>query len=1446
MSELESNSKVIPTLNGTDSFIKWRRAITAYLLDKGALRSLEGREAEPFRRSVNLQIAGDDLIVRPVGEYAGAEMPSPRQTTSGNALTAGQKAQWEEWEKKERKARATILLSISPGVAAEVENLWSAHDMFNHIKAEHRVDTVEHRGNLHWRIQSLRLPSNASADQLDLHYESFNKLVSDIASTGAPLQDWDKCERFLISLDDDLDAVRLQFRLMPNTDRTWPNLVTAYKSFGDTRRMRQQRDGSINAIYSKPPAAKLPHPKGKSPPVYEDKGRKPKNKGKKGDVKGSGKPKCDWCGIPGHLESECRKKSSGEPSRADIMEAARQLRDKRGQVNRVDAQSWTAGENIFGSVNHIFAVSNETSDFLVDSGATHHLVNDRSLLSNIESISPITFMLAGSGSLLGNAKGDIIIPVGKSSTPIKDVYHVPDVRMSILSMRKLQAQGWIVDFGKDSLSIKDTIFPINSAGPPIVHLPRNSSITPPLGSNAFAIRHLDSPLFLEHCRLGHLSRDRLIELAKGGTLRYDLVTIKDDEFKLSDCLTCLAATSRRLPNKGESPRGTSEGEIIHIDLTGRVKPSIDGAEYGLIMYADHTKVWAAIPIKLKSDAAAHVQSFVARIEKQANIKVKAIRSDQGSEFSIKAYCERTGIIHQTTPGYAPYLNGVAERAVGTVKTKAAILVLSTPLGHPFWSYAMKYAAVILNKTTMSGIDGKTAWQVITGRETNLDSVREFGEICFAHVPPELRAKSNFENAKGRQARILGQDEAVTGYIVRYEDNGSIGHSRDVRTATGVPLDTRVGSIPTTSHHRIEVTKHPLPPPPTITVTPPQPASTESQLPAETYFEKERTSAIGEQASHVSEGDVLVEKVITGEGLRIPVTPARRSLRLSSAVTSDHGLDARSAYLASESALVFAITPSANEPKSLAEALRRPDAPAWSAAVRAELDNLIGKETWEEATLPAGRKAIGCKWVLKTKTDADGNIVKHKARLVAQGFSQQPGIDFEETFAPVGRSTSLRILLTIAAAHDLEVHQADVEGAYLNAKLDREIYMRVPQGYHTAGKATNVLRLKKTLYGLKQSGREWWKVLGDALHELGFDRCETEWGMYVSKDKSGTKALLLAYVDDIVIAAKTTSEIDRILDGLAAKWTISKLGPISHILGSKVSRDRTSHKLWVSQTAYIDSLMERFPGYSSITARYSPLPNKKLDEDDFETPAVLSTYQELVGCLLWLAGCTRPDVSYAASYLSRFTASPTETHWGLALRVVSYLANTRRFGLALGGTRFQSLEMYVDADWAGCEKTRRSTTGYMAILYGSPINWCSRRQQTTAASTMEAEYIAGAEATKDVIWLRNFLDEIGLTQKCPTTLFIDNQAAIRLAGNPSTHARSKHIDIKHHIIRERVEIGDIVLEYVETGKQRADVFTKPLGGPQHAVAVKSMRLEKLENRDGDDMDQGALVKGSVES
>ena len=326
--KLSSLSQVIPTLTGTDSFVKWRRALTMYLLDKGSLRVLEGREKEPFRRDIDPTIIGDALIIRPPGEYAGAEQPCAFQSTTGNALDAAQKGSWDEWEKKERKARATILLTVSDGIACEIEHMWSAYEMYIHIQAEHKLDTFERRAIVSWRIQSLRLRTGASADQMDDHYEAFTDLISEAMAAGLHLEDWDKCERFLLSLSNDLEVLHLRFRLMPSTERTWRNLRTAYKNFADTRRMEQEHDATVAAIFpesirlsSKTAATGKPPTRGGTQTKYRDKTNG--GGGGRGEPDGSrtGKPKCGWCGIPGHTEVECRKKQRREPSRAQITEA---------------------------------------------------------------------------------------------------------------------------------------------------------------------------------------------------------------------------------------------------------------------------------------------------------------------------------------------------------------------------------------------------------------------------------------------------------------------------------------------------------------------------------------------------------------------------------------------------------------------------------------------------------------------------------------------------------------------------------------------------------------------------------------------------------------------------------------------------------------------------------------------------------------------------------------------------------------------------------------------------------------------------------------------------------------------------------------------------------------------------------------------------------------------
>ena len=488
--KLSSLSRLIPTLTGTKSFVAWRRAINAYLLDKGLLRVLEGREKEPFWRKINATVPGNALVVRPVGDYAGAEMLTDNQRDGPvTAYTAAQCTSWEDWEKKERKAQSTIIFTVSAGIASEVETMWSAAELYAHICSEHKVDTFERRGNITWRILTLRLPSGATTEQMNSHYEQFNTLVSESAAAGSPLAEWDKTERFLLGLGDDMDSLRFQYQLMPDSQRSWKNIVTIYKSFADSRQMKVDHDaavaGSVAAIFSK----------GAPPGKGGEKGQKKlKQKGKGGKVdkgKGGDKSTCSYCGYTGHKKVDCRKKKSGEPSKAEIMDAVKQIKEKKGGlVNHVNTDGWLGSELLSGDTFHVsqtsppLAIASPGVEFLIDSGAMHHLVNDRGLLSSIKSVPKITFGLAGSGSLESTQKGRLDINLKDlPSLNVADICYVPGVRLNIFSVMKLRHSGWKIDFKAHALSHGSTTFRMTSSGLPRVTFDvpcHPTAVSPPL------------------------------------------------------------------------------------------------------------------------------------------------------------------------------------------------------------------------------------------------------------------------------------------------------------------------------------------------------------------------------------------------------------------------------------------------------------------------------------------------------------------------------------------------------------------------------------------------------------------------------------------------------------------------------------------------------------------------------------------------------------------------------------------------------------------------------------------------------------------------------------------------------------------------------------------------------------------------------------------------------
>lgn len=411
-------------------------------------------------------------------------------------------------------------------------------------------------------------------------------------------------------------------------------------------------------------------------------------------------------------------------------------------------------------------------------------------------------------------------------------------------------------------------------------------------------------------------------------------------------------------------------------------------------------------------------------------------------------------------------------------------------------------------------------------------------------------------------------------------------------------------------------------------------------------------------------------------------------------------------------------------------------PAWRKAMQEEIAAIIDNGTWNLANLPAGHQPIGLKWVFKLKKDAAGNVVRHKAQLVAKGYVQQAGVDFEEVFAPVARLDSVRALVAVAAHEGWEVHHLDVKSAFLNGELAEEVYVTQPPGFTVAGHERQVLRLSKALYGLRQAPRAWNEKLDRTLMTLGFVRCVEEHGVYI-RGQGCKRVVLGVYFDDLIVTGADKTEVNVFKEEMKSSFKMSDLGSLSYYLGIEVKQ--LSGRITLSQAAYASKLLEK-ANMADCNSVQAPMENRlKLSKDSTSPSVDVSQYRSVVGSLRYLVH-TRPDISFAVGYVSRFMEKPTTEHLSAVKHILRYIAGTIHFGLCYSkGQGRIELKGYSDADLAGDVDDRRSTSGVLFCLGGIPVSWQSQKQPVVALSSCEAEYIVATTAACQGIWLGHLLE-----------------------------------------------------------------------------------------------------------
>ncbi|KAJ9507131.1 hypothetical protein QJQ45_004864 [Haematococcus lacustris] len=1045
--------------------------------------------------------------------------------------------------------------------------------------------------------------------------------------------------------------------------------------------------------------------------------------------------------------------------------------------------------------------------WLADSGASHHITPDRSLLHDFQAVEqPVSLALGkNTARLVAHGVGNVrLVSESGQCFTLRGVLWAPDAAANYLSTVVADLAGWRVVQEGGGIRIEDRANParfcVKGALVGRSYLIRCSAEPAVVGCEPPATAHAvtaETPQLL-HERLGHLSYGAMADLIGKGMVSG--VSISAAQCKAAGsgvCPGCAAGKMHRrvadtLPSLAPPVKGVLD--LVHTDVCGPFHvASVGGYSYVVTFLDEYSGLSLVECVKAKSDVPGVIISTVQWLETQSGRKLKALRSDNGTEYinqEVKAFLASKGIQHQRSAPYSPEQNGSAERLNRTLIEKVRCMLYTAGLPTRLWTEAVRTANHLRNLSPMRG-KGATPWELFFGVKPDISALRVFGATAYAHVPQHMRSKLE---GKAVQGFLVGYEMGSKAYRVLVP-GGRIIVTKDVvfdELARGEPLPvSEVAEVMATAE---ELSVH-------------TPAAEPSPEPAAGGAGGE---AVGADSSGTDSGAGSAASAGGGEASASAAEPAacpvplRQSLRLQ-------GVPPAGSLAACVLQLPAAAVP------ILAE--------QWAVATDAEMESLHGHRTWKLVDPPQGCRPLDNRWVFSVKEASQGHIARLKARLVVKGFMQREGVDFTELHAPVSKHATVRALLATAAAWDMDLEHLDVKTAFLNGYLDEEIYMKQPAGYEDG--SARVCRLKRALYGLRQAPRAWHARLKAELEQLGFAASAADSCLFTMV-RGDSKVLLAVYVDDCLLAvSKGDAEtMAWVKQQLAAVFDIHQLGSAERFLGMEIVRDRAAGRLVLSQERYAAAVVDRF-GLADARPRATPLSTSEqlVREGEVVLRMGEHSYAKLVGSLMHLAVCTRPDIAHAVGLCAKYMAAPTQQHWQALHGVLRYVASTVSHGLAFGGA--EGLVGFCDADFAGDLDTRCSTTGFVFTMHGAAVSWSSRRQPTVAVSTTEAEYMAASAAAKEALWLRVLLADLSVGSAVePVTIMCDNEAAITLIKHPIASARSKHIDVLHHFVRERVARGELVFKYLASGANVADAMTKALPGVKYEFCKSGMGMVKL--------------------
>uniref|UniRef100_A0A2N9HXJ7 Integrase catalytic domain-containing protein n=1 Tax=Fagus sylvatica TaxID=28930 RepID=A0A2N9HXJ7_FAGSY len=804
---------------------------------------------------------------------------------------------------------------------------------------------------------------------------------------------------------------------------------------------------------------------------------------------------------------------------------------------------------------------------------------------------------------------------------------------------------------------------------------------------------------LWHSRLGHPSHKVLTSVFPSLQCK----SVQSNTTQVH-CTHCLAGKMHQLPFLVSNKNVKSPFELVHADLWGLAPVlSYTGFHFYLVLVDEFTKFTWVYLLKHKSDTFKIFTQFQAMVHTQFSLPIKTLRTDCGGEFTstdFNTFCDAKGILHQLSCPHTPQQNGVAERKHRHLIQCALALLSESYLPISYWSYAVSTATHLINRLPTPNLHHHTPYETLFHTPLDLTHLKFFGCQCFPLLTPYRAHKLH---PKTIPCVFLGYPTNSKGYLCldpvtyRLYISRHVLFNESVFPASSASFPIPADPIPADLLTLPDTPITPLPTSPYISPISLTTTATHVPLPTPIY--------VSPNISPVS---------LPTAATHVPLPTAISVPSLSPLSNLTH--PAVSNFTAAPLPLI-------TEPTSFTTASKHPQ---WCDAMHEEFQALQKQGTWSLVPPPSTKNIVGCKWVYKLKYNSDGTIARYKARLVAKGFHQHYGIDFDETFSPVVKPPTIRLVLSLAVSLNWPLRQLDVKNAFLHGTLKEEVYMTQPQGYVNPNQPNHVCKLLKSIYGLKQAPRAWFESFTSQLLQLGFIASTTDSSLFIYKHHQ-VVAYLLLYVNDIVLTSNTPSYLDQLIAQLSTVFDLKDLGPLHYFLGLQVTR--SSFGLYLNQAKYATDLLKKHNMLDSKPAKSPSCPNTRLSLHEGDALPDPHGYRSLVGALHYLT-FTRPDISFSVHQVCQYMSAPTTIHFVAAKRILRYICGTLFHGVAFTPGPLH-LSAFTDADWAGDPNDRRSTSGYLVYLGSNRITWSAKKQPTMSRSSIKSEYRALAIASAEL-------------------------------------------------------------------------------------------------------------------